>query len=114
MRTDIDRGIFTIAGVLTRDECQEYISWSESLGYETAPVSLAAGQVLRPDIRNNARVMVDSPERANAMVANLSGRPANPRQLESGRSERAPQVLQVWPGAALRTAHGRMPSAKQR
>ena len=72
MRRDIDRGIFTIAGVLTAQECREYIDWSESLRYETAPVSLAAGQVLRPDIRNNARVMVDSPERADDIWSRIS------------------------------------------
>jgi hypothetical protein len=72
MRTEIDRGIFTIPDVLTGEECQEYIDWSESLGYEDAPVSLAAGQVLRPDIRNNARAMVDSPERANDIWSRIS------------------------------------------
>jgi prolyl 4-hydroxylase len=72
MRTNVDRGIFTIADVLTQDECQEYIDWSERLGYETAPVSLAAGQILRPDIRNNARVMIDSPERANDIWSRIS------------------------------------------
>jgi hypothetical protein len=64
MRNEIDRGIFTIPNVLSAAECEEYIAWSESLGYEAAPVSLAVGAVLRPDIRNNARVMVDAPERA--------------------------------------------------
>jgi hypothetical protein len=72
IRTDIHRGIFTVSGVLTQDECREYIAWSERLGYETAPVSLAAGQVFRPDIRNNARVMVDSPERANDIWCRIS------------------------------------------
>jgi hypothetical protein len=64
MYTKVDRGIFTIAGVLSSEECRAHVAWSESLGYDTAPVSLAAGAVVRPDIRNNARVMVDSPERA--------------------------------------------------
>ncbi len=72
MRSNIDRGIFTIAAVLTAEECQEYIAWSESLGYETASVSLASGQVLRPDIRNNARVMVDSGERANDIWSRIA------------------------------------------
>jgi len=64
MLTTIDRGIFTIPDVLSAAECEEYIAWSESMGYEAAPVSLAAGAVHRPDIRNNARVMVDAPDRA--------------------------------------------------
>lgn len=65
MRTHIGAGIFTIDGVLTLAECQAYIAWSEGLGYEAAPVSLAGGAVHRPDIRNNARVMVESWDRAN-------------------------------------------------
>jgi prolyl 4-hydroxylase len=64
MRNTIAGGIFTIPDVLSVAECEEYIAWSESLGYEAAPVSLAAGSVLRPDIRNNARVMIDAPARA--------------------------------------------------
>jgi hypothetical protein len=68
----LDRGIFTIAGVLSSDECRAYIEWTEGLGYETAPVSLAGGAVVRPDIRNNARVMVDSPERAEQLWSRLS------------------------------------------
>ena len=70
--TKIDRGIFTIAGVLSAKECAEYIDWSESLRYEDAPVSLAVGQVLRPDIRNNARVMIDSADRANEIWSRIS------------------------------------------
>jgi hypothetical protein len=72
MRNLIDRGIFTIPNVLSGTECEEYIGWSESLGYEAAPVSLAVGAVLRPDIRNNARVMVDAPERAADIWARVS------------------------------------------
>jgi len=72
MRRDIDPGIFTIADVLTHEECQEYIEWTEGLGYEAAAVSLAGGPALRPDIRNNARVMVDAPERANDIWTRIS------------------------------------------
>ena len=52
-------GIYTFDGILSREECDEYISWTEGLGYSDAPISTAAGFVLRPDIRNNARVIVD-------------------------------------------------------
>jgi hypothetical protein len=72
LRKDVAPGIFTIAGVLTPDECREYIDWSESHGYETAPVSLAGGAVVRSDIRNNARVMVDTPARAANVWARIS------------------------------------------
>lgn len=82
MHKELDRGIFTIAGVLTSEECQGYIEWSEGLGYETAPVSLAGGAVMRPDIRNNARVMVDSPERATEVWSRIS---ASVRAMVVGR-----------------------------
>jgi prolyl 4-hydroxylase len=68
----VSEGIFTITNVLTPDECQEYIAWSESLGYELAPVSLAGGAAMRPDIRNNGRVMVDAPERAAEIWSRLA------------------------------------------
>lgn len=67
MRTDIGLGIFTITNVLTLDECREYVAWSEGLGYEAAPVSLAGGAVHRPDIRNNARALLESTETARAL-----------------------------------------------
>jgi hypothetical protein len=72
MLENVDRGIFTIAGVLKAEECRELIAWSESLGYETAPVSLAAGAVVRPDIRNNARVIVDDAVRAENIWLRIS------------------------------------------
>lgn len=64
-------GIFTVANVLTLDECREYIAWSESLGYEPAPVSLRGGPTMRPDIRNNARAMVDAPQRTAEIWSRL-------------------------------------------
>jgi hypothetical protein len=70
--TNVAPGIYTIADVLALAECREYVDWSESLGYELAPVSLAGGAVLRADIRNNARVMVDAPERAAQIWARIS------------------------------------------
>lgn len=84
MRNDVDRGIFTIAGVLSPAECQSYIDWSETIGYEAAPVSLAAGAVVRPDIRNNARAMVDAPERAAELWSRLA--PDMPPVLEGRRA----------------------------
>lgn len=51
--------IFTIKNVLTADECQAYIALTEQAGYEDAPITTAAGFVMRPDIRNNRRVIID-------------------------------------------------------
>jgi prolyl 4-hydroxylase len=73
MRTDIGPGIFTVSEVLTLAECREYIAWSELLGYEGAPVSLAGGPTHLPDIRNNARAMIDAPERAQELWLRIMG-----------------------------------------
>jgi prolyl 4-hydroxylase len=84
MRRNVARGIFTISGVLTPDECEDYIDRSEALGYETAPVSMAARAVLRPDIRNNARVMVDDAPRAADLWSRITEHV--PRLLEGRRA----------------------------
>lgn len=55
-------GIFTIPNVLTPAECQEYIELTEAQGYDDAPITTLSGFVMRPDIRNNTRVIVDSTE----------------------------------------------------
>lgn len=51
--------IFTIANVLTADECQAYITLTERAGYAAATINTNQGVELRPDIRNNARVILD-------------------------------------------------------
>ena len=74
MRKSLADGIFTIAGVFTEDECRAYIDWSEGVGYEAGPVSLAAGAAMRPDVGNDARVMVDAPERTAGIWSRLSSK----------------------------------------
>ena len=51
--------VFTIADVLSAAECAAMIAQIEALGPAAAPVSMAAGAVMRPDLRNNQRVMFD-------------------------------------------------------
>ena len=53
--------------VLTPEECRELIAFSEAIGYEAAPITIARGFELRPDIRDNARVMVDDGGRAETL-----------------------------------------------
>ena len=50
---------FTIPDVLSATECAAMIERIEQLGPAAAPVSMARGEILRPDIRNNQRVMFD-------------------------------------------------------
>lgn len=60
----IGEGVFTVSEFLLAAECDELIALSESLGYEDAPVSTSLGAVMRKDIRNNDRIVLDDAERA--------------------------------------------------
>jgi hypothetical protein len=51
--------VFTVDDVLTGDECAQVIDRIESLGPTVAPITTARGFVMRPDIRNNTRVIFD-------------------------------------------------------
>lgn len=63
----VAEGIFTIPKILTADECLEYIAFTEAKGYTAAPITTADGFAMRPDIRNNTRVIVDDPQRADGL-----------------------------------------------
>lgn len=53
--------IKTVEGVLSPDECLALIDRIEALGPADAPVTTPRGFVMRPDLRNNTRVMFDDP-----------------------------------------------------
>ena len=73
-------GIYTIPNLLTPEECQDYIALTERIGYEAAPITTGHGFVMRPDIRNNARVILDDMARAEALWQRV--RPEVPHVLE--------------------------------
>jgi predicted 2-oxoglutarate/Fe(II)-dependent dioxygenase YbiX len=52
--------VWTIDDVFNRDECAATIAKIEELGPEAAPITTAVGYVMRPDVRNNERVIFDS------------------------------------------------------
>ena len=56
--TRISNEIYTLSNVLSVDECQNYISYAESEGFEEATVNMPAGQKMAKNIRNNDRVMI--------------------------------------------------------
>jgi predicted 2-oxoglutarate/Fe(II)-dependent dioxygenase YbiX len=64
---EVANGILTFESVLSQEECDEYIDFTERTGYQTAPISTVSGFVMRPDIRNNDRVIVDDMERSRAL-----------------------------------------------
>lgn len=59
--------IFLIHDFLSPEECQQYIDLSESEGYGEAPITTAQGFVMRKDIRNNERVILDDVEMADKL-----------------------------------------------
>ena len=60
----VAQNAFVIPNVLTPDQCAAYIDLSEKIGYEPATITTEAGAELRPDVRNNDRVIHDDPELA--------------------------------------------------
>jgi prolyl 4-hydroxylase len=65
--------------VLTKAECAVQIARIEALGPVDAPISTAAGFVMRPDVRNNQRVMFDDPGLAALLYARIA--PSLPERL---------------------------------
>ena len=64
---DFDRRtaqISTLDDVLSRPECDALLRLAADTGYTAAPITTAVGFVMRPDIRNNTRVILDDPDRA--------------------------------------------------
>lgn len=56
--------LFVVRGFLSPQECERFIEQSEQAGYADAPITTSVGFVMRKDIRDNARVIVDDAELA--------------------------------------------------
>ena len=56
--------VFTVTDFLTPVECDDYVALAEQTGFAAAPINGTFGPVLRPDVRNNTRVMIDDVARA--------------------------------------------------
>jgi prolyl 4-hydroxylase len=82
--------VWTVDGVLSGEECAGLIARIEEAGCVPAPISTGAGFVMRPDVRNNTRVILDDV----ALARELFGRVAAhvPEQLSgwtvAGANER--------------------------
>lgn len=109
--------ITTVEGVLSAEECRALITRIEALGPTDAPVTTHKGFVMRPDIRNNTRVMFDDLPLAAALFERV--RAAIPAELDGlvavGANERlrcyryAPGQFFAphFDGAFIRNAHER-------
>lgn len=65
--------VFSRAGVMSGAECAELIARIAELGPAAAPITTSQGFVMRPDIRNNERVMFDDPALAAELFGRLDG-----------------------------------------
>lgn len=72
--------LFVVHDFLSQDECDYYTTLSESVGYGDAPITTSSGFVMRKDIRNNDRVMIDEPRIATEMWERL--RPFFPDRIQ--------------------------------
>ncbi len=63
--------VWTTPPLLTPKECQAFIDRIEAMGFADAPITTAAGPVMRQDIRNNTRVMFDDPELARELYTRV-------------------------------------------
>ncbi|MFP2906148.1 prolyl hydroxylase family protein [Pyxidicoccus sp. 3LFB2] len=84
---ELDTGnplLITVANLLSAEECRALIERIEREGPTAAPITTGAGFVMRPDIRNNTRVMFDDVALATTLFERIA--PHVPRRLE-GRWE---------------------------
>ncbi|MEP3478453.1 MAG: 2OG-Fe(II) oxygenase [Fuerstiella sp.] len=70
--TTITDEIFTVAEFFSPDECVSLIRLAESAGFSDAPINTSVGPAVRGAARNNTRVIVDDPSRANALWQRLA------------------------------------------
>jgi predicted 2-oxoglutarate/Fe(II)-dependent dioxygenase YbiX len=64
---NIANGIYVVRDILSLEECDEYIAICERVGFGDAPISEVGGEIVRPEIRNNARVMIDDEKTATLL-----------------------------------------------
>jgi hypothetical protein len=55
-------GIDAVRAFLAAQECIDFIQLSERIGYEQAPITTITGDEILPEVRNNERAMLDSPD----------------------------------------------------
>lgn len=76
--------VWTVPRVLSDAECDAAIARIEALGPAAAPITTERGFVMRPDIRNNTRVVFDDAPLAADLFARVA--PHIPAQLSGMRA----------------------------
>lgn len=75
--------VWAVDGVLSPAECAAQIARIDALGPTDAPVTTSSGPVMRPDIRNNRRVVLDDAPLAQLLYDRLGD--AIPATLANAR-----------------------------
>lgn len=107
--------VWTVPEVMSREECRALIARIESAGCVPAPITTGAGFVMRPDIRNNTRVVIDDEALATDLFRRVSAHvpavlagcdvvSANER-LRCYRYERGQRFAPHYDGAFVRDAN---------
>ncbi|MEL6110813.1 MAG: 2OG-Fe(II) oxygenase, partial [Planctomycetota bacterium] len=63
--------VFTVTDFFTHEECDSHIEFSESMGFDDAPINTALGPVIRKDVRNNTRVIHDDQRSAKDLWSRI-------------------------------------------
>lgn len=67
----ISEEICTVTDFFSAEECDSYVRLAESIGFEEAPINTALGPIIRKDVRNNTRVILDDEQRANNLWSRI-------------------------------------------
>jgi len=65
-----DRSLLTVSNILSPEECDAFIALTERAGYSLAPIG--GGTLIRTEVRNNGRVMIDDPDLGTALWKRLA------------------------------------------
>jgi prolyl 4-hydroxylase len=63
---------FAIPDVMTAGDCRQLIAMLEAEGFDAAPITTIAGPMLRPDVRNNTRLIFDHEQLASRLYARIA------------------------------------------
>lgn len=92
--------------ILSPEACAEIIAAGERTGFDQAPITTARGFVMRPDIRNNTRVMFDDHDLAADLWSRLQPWPRWKRVPDTaiGLNERF-RIYRYAPGQRFNWHH---------